>query len=107
MNHKVNWEKRGRMSGAVSGIPVRFEPGYGFDIKVKKSSGKSRATNLEPLLVPELLDLHTRGGRTHAQVLRALPLYKRGSPMTPVPLEERMLDQRRLEAVFKTGRKKR
>jgi hypothetical protein len=105
MNHKLNWAKHGRTSGFVWGIPVRFGPGTAFDIKVRKSSGKSRIPVLEPPLVPELFDLHARGGGTNA--LRVLPLYKKGPTMTPMPLHERILDQRRLEAGFKTNRKKR
>ena len=105
MNQKFNWTKRGRAGEAVWGIPVRFGPGFAFDIKVKKSSGKNRLPDLEPPLVPELLDLHTRGDRNHA--LRPLPLYKRGPAITPGSLGERALDQRRLEAVFKSSRKKR
>ncbi len=105
MNHKINWVKRGRMSGAVLGIPVRFDPGLAFDIKVKKSHGKSRVSELETPLVPELFDLNTRRDRTHAP--RALQLIKRGSAIAQVTLQERVLVQRRLEAVFKSSRKKR
>lgn len=100
MSHKFNWVKRGRIGGAVSGIPVRFDPGLAFDVKVKKSHGKSRVSGLEPL-VPELFDLRVRGGQT------LVPLFKRGSAITPVTLSERILAQRRLEAVFKASRKKR
>jgi hypothetical protein len=105
MNHKINWVKRGRMTGAVLGIPIRFDPGLAFDVKVKKSHGKSHVPDLEPLLVPELFDLHARRDRAHAP--RQLQLIKRGSAIAQVTLQERMLVQRRLEAVFKSSRKKR
>jgi hypothetical protein len=103
MNHKINWVKRGRMSGAVLGIPVRFDPCLAFDVKVKKSHGKSRVPDLEPPLVSELFELHTRGDHG----LRPMTLFKKGSAIASVTLQERTLVQRRLEAVFKTGRKKR
>lgn len=85
-------------------MPVRFNSVAGFEVKIKNSAGH-KMLDLEPPLVPGIFDLRTRVNGIEGPA--PLPLFKRRPAMASVTLHETMLDQRRLEAVLKSARKKR
>jgi hypothetical protein len=96
MNNKPNWTKGSRANGVGIDIPIRFDPrATGFEIKIRTLVADTISEVHLPL-VPRLYD-----------ATMTVPLFKLAPAMSRVTLAETMMDERRLEAVLKTVRKKR
>lgn len=106
MNQKFKWTRRNRTNAARLAIAVRFEPDPSFELEIKRSNRKA-ILDLDPPLVPKINELPMRGnGRQTLRML--LAPFNRGPAMASVTLlDELHLDERRLETVLKTARKKR
>lgn len=101
MNHKIKWMRRSRLNAAARDIPIRFGRGAtGFEVKIKTSARN-------PILDVETLRIQVFGLNGRVGSIHVMPVFRRELVMAPVTLPERILNERRLEAVLKTTRKKR
>jgi hypothetical protein len=104
MNQKINWMRRSRLNTAARDIPIRFGRGAaGFEVKIK-SSARNRILDVETLRIQVF---GSNGLVGSIEVVPPLPVFRRELVMAPATLPVRILNERRLEAVLKTSRKKR